>query len=65
MNKQEKQLRVLSKWLKEADANVDAYGTDGAMETAIKYSVQECMQKIGDYIEEILDMDNEQINKEL
>tara|TARA_Y100001972_G_C7569225_1_gene285727 strand:+ start:412 stop:603 length:192 start_codon:yes stop_codon:yes gene_type:complete len=63
MFKQEKQLRVLAKWLKESDNGIDAY-TDGAMERAVKSSVQECMHKIGDYLEEILDMDDEQLIKE-
>ena len=63
MFKQEKQLRVLAKWLKQSDDGIDAY-TDGAMERAVKSGVQECMHKIGDYLEEILDMDDEQLIKE-
>ena len=62
MFKQEKQLRVLSKWLKESE---DIYmGNDGIMEQQIKSAVKECMFKIGDYLEEILDMDDEQLTKE-
>ena len=64
MFKQEKQLRVLAKWLKESDDGIDAY-TDGDMERAVKYGVQECMHKIGDYLEEILDMNDEQLIKEM
>tara|TARA_Y100000004_G_C8816382_1_gene369957 strand:- start:498 stop:689 length:192 start_codon:yes stop_codon:yes gene_type:complete len=63
MFKQEKQLRVLAKWLKDAEDGIDLE-RDGAMERAIKYSVQECMYKIGEYLEEILDMDDEQLIKE-
>ena len=62
MFKQEKQLRVLSKWLKDADNGINE--RDGSMERAIKYEIQECMYKIGDYLEEILDMDDEQLSKE-
>jgi hypothetical protein len=62
MFKQEKQLRVLSKWLKKSE---DIYmGHDGIMEQQIKSAVKECMFKIGDYLEEILDMDDEQLSKE-
>ena len=63
MFKQEKQLRVLAKWLKEVDSGIDAY-RDGAMERAVKFGVQESMQKIGEYLEEILDIDDEQLIKE-
>ncbi len=63
MFKQEKQLRVLAKWLKDAEDGIDIE-RDGAMEREVKYGVQECMQKIGDYLEEILNMDDEQLIKE-
>ena len=63
MFKQEKQLRVLAKWLKESNDNIDSY-SDGAMEQAVKYGVQDCMHRIGDYLEEILDMNDEQLTKE-
>tara|TARA_R110001599_G_scaffold187712_1_gene382169 strand:+ start:277 stop:468 length:192 start_codon:yes stop_codon:yes gene_type:complete len=63
MFKQEKQLRVLAQWLKDVEDGIDLE-RDGAMEKAIKYEVQECMQKIGDYISEILDMTDEQLSKE-
>lgn len=62
MTKQEKQLRVFARWLMDADDGVTEY--DGSMETAIKKAVQESMYKIGDYLEEILDMDDEQLKKE-
>ena len=60
--RQEKQLRVLSQWLLSTDDGIDAY-TDGAMERAIKYAKQDCMRQIGDYLEEILNMDDEQLNR--
>ncbi len=61
--RQEKQLRVLAQWLKDTEDGVD-FERDGSMERAIKYAVQECLYKIGDYLEEILDMDDEQLTKE-
>jgi len=61
-DRQEKQLRVLSQWLLSADDGIDAY-TDGAMERAIKHATSDCMRKIGDYLEEILNMDDEQLNR--
>ena len=62
MFKQEKQLRVLAKWLKESD---DIYMMrDGMMEQQINSALKECMFKIGDYLEEILNMDDEQLTKE-
>ena len=61
--KTEKQLRVLAQWLKEEEDNI-CFERDGSMEIAIKYAVQESLVKIGDYIEEILDMDDEQLNIE-
>ena len=62
MFKQEKQLRVLAKWLKESD---DIYMMrDGMMEQQINSALKECMFKIGDYLEEILNMDDEQLIKE-
>tara|TARA_R110002074_G_scaffold165947_3_gene326182 strand:- start:587 stop:778 length:192 start_codon:yes stop_codon:yes gene_type:complete len=63
MKKQEKQLRVLAKWLSHTDDGIDAY-RDGKMEMAIKHATSDCMRKIGDYLEEILDMDDEQLNRE-
>ena len=60
--RQEKQLRVLSQWLLSTDDGIDAY-TDGAMERAIKHATSDCMRKIGDYIAEILDYDDEQLNR--
>ena len=58
----ENKLRVLSKWLKEYH---DEAFVDGLVELEIQHAVNECMHKIGDYTEEILDMNEEQINNEL
>ena len=58
----ENKLRVLSKWLKEQDGHLYV---DGVVEKEIQHALNECMYKIGDYIEEILDMSEDQISKEL
>ena len=57
------QLEVLAKWLKDYTEGYDE--RDGALEQAIKNSRKETMFKIGDYLEEILSMDDEQIENEL
>ena len=56
-------LEILAKWLKEYTYSID--DRDGALETAMKRAKEETMQQIGDYLEEILAMDSEQINNEL
>ena len=64
----EDKLKVLAVWLKETALNnpfnKDVY-TDGTLESVIKSAQEEVMYKIGDYLEEILEMDNEQIKDEL
>ena len=57
------QLEILAKWLKEYTYRID--DRDGALETAMKRAKEETMQQIGDYLEEILAMDHEQIDNEL
>jgi len=53
------QLKVLAKWLKDYSEGYDE--RDGALEQAIKNSRVETMFKLGDYLEEILAMDDEQL----
>lgn len=60
----ENKLRLFAKMLQEADVYVDSY-TQGQLETAIKYAQQETMQRIGDYLEEILDTSNEEVEAQL
>ena len=60
----ENKLRLFAKMLKEADVYVDSY-TQGQLETAIKYAQQETMQRIGDYLEEILDTSDDIIKTQL
>ncbi len=59
----EDRLKILTQWLKEYTYSID--DRDGALETAMKRAKEETMQEIGDYIEEILAMDSEQIDNEL
>ena len=56
----EEQLRLLAKRLQEEGADVSVYD-DGAMERAVKYGIQDCMQRIGEHLEEVLNMDDEQL----
>ena len=57
-------LRILANWLKDAESGIDSYH-DGQLEAAFKRAKQETKQEIGDYLEEILDMDDEQIQFEV
>ena len=63
MTRMEDRLKILAQWLKEYTYSID--DRDGALETAMKRAKEETMHEIGDYLEEILAMDNEQINNEL
>jgi len=57
-------LKIFAKWLKEYSESYDVY-TEGKLETALRQSHEGDIQKIGDYLEEILAMDDEQIKNEL
>lgn len=59
----EDRLKILAQWLKEYTYSID--DRDGALETAIKRAKEETMHEIGDYLEEILEMNDEQIDNEL
>ena len=57
-------LKVFAQWLREYSELHDPY-TEGLLEAALRKSNEEAVQKIGDYLEEILAMDDEQIKNEL
>ena len=57
-------LRIFASWLKDAESGIDSYH-DGQLEAADKRAKQETKQEIGDYLEEILNMDDEQIQFEV
>jgi hypothetical protein len=56
-------LQVFAKWLKDADTSTFCFDSErsGDMERAIVNAQVEVMHKIGDYLEEILLMDDEQL----
>ena len=60
----EKRLRMFADYLKESTEVMDSY-SDGQMESAIKYAKQEVKNEIGDMLEEILDISEEEILTEI
>ena len=60
----EKRLRMFADYLKESTEIMDSY-SDGQMESAIKYAKQEVKNEIGDMLEEILDISEEEILTEI
>ena len=59
------QLKILAKWLKHYnERNFDCY-TEGVLEAQLRQNHDKTIQKIGDYLQEILAMDDEQIKDEL
>ena len=58
-------LKVLAKWLKDySDGYFDPY-TEGILEAQLRQNREATIQQIGDYLEEILAMDDDQIKNEL
>jgi hypothetical protein len=55
-------LRLLADWLKDSDSNIDPY-YDGSLETAIKHAKMETRVEIGELLQEILDMKDEDVIK--
>ena len=64
MNRLEKQLRLLSEYLKSESVYQDPYA-GGVVERAVNYAKEETIQQIGQYLEEILDKTDEQLDDEL
>lgn len=60
-------LEILSKWLQKVTTDDFYYDIhrDGKLEYAIAQSQVEICNKIGGYLEEILEMDSDQIKDEL
>ena len=56
-------LKILAAWLKDYSTYNDVY-TEGKLEAALRINKDETIQKIGDYLEEILAMNDEQIKNE-
>ena len=62
MNKNKDRLKILADWLKDKDF----YSIrDGVIEDMIKSAKQDVCETIADYIDEIMEMDDEQIKNEL
>jgi hypothetical protein len=53
-------LRLLADWLESSTSSVDSYH-DGVLESALKYAKAETKQEIGNLLQEILDMSNEDV----
>ena len=63
MRKREKQLMVFAKWLQ--DHTYNRRYEHGKLESEIGYAIEESTNKIGEYLQEILEMDDEQLDKEI
>jgi hypothetical protein len=57
-------LEILASWMKDFNVSIDPY-TDGIVESAIKRQKEETIRCIGDLLEDILSMDDEQMKNEL
>ena len=60
----DQKLKILANWLQDSDTGIDSY-VDGTLEQAVKVAKQEVKQEIGDYLEEILNGNDEFIRYQL
>jgi len=60
----DQKLKILANWLQDSNTGIDSYA-DGTLEQAIKVAKQEVKQEIGDYLEEILNGNDEFIRYQL
>ncbi len=60
----DQKLKILANWLQDSDTGIDSY-TDGTLEQAIKIAKSEVKKEIGDYLEEILNGNDEFIRYQL
>ena len=58
-------LKVLAAWLKDYGSTCFDPYTEGVLEAQLRQNRDATIQTIGDYLEEILTMDDEQIKNEL
>ena len=63
----EDKIKLLAKWLNNVDTSTFCYDSymSGKLEQAMAYSQAEICNKIGDYLEEILKMDEKQLQDNL
>ena len=59
----ERKLRLFAEYLKSEQVYQDPY-VGGVVERAVNYAKEETIQRIGEYLEEVLDMTDEQLDKE-
>jgi hypothetical protein len=57
-------LRLLTNWLESSRADIDPY-YDGQLESAIKNAKAETKKEIGSLLQEILDMSDEDVIKQV
>ena len=57
-------LRLLANWLESSRADIDPY-YDGQLESAIKNAKAETKQEIGSLLQEILDISDEDVIKQV
>ena len=57
------QLQLFAKWTKETSLNID-FNSYAQIENIIDSKIKSNIQNIGDELDEILQMDNEQLNNE-
>lgn len=57
-------LRLLADWLKDSNSNIDPY-YDGSLETAVKQAKMDTKVEIGELLQEILDMKDEDVIKDV
>ena len=60
----DQKLKILADWLQNSNTGIDSY-TDGTLEQAIKVAKSEVKKEIGDYLEEILNGNDEFIRYQL
>ena len=63
-NATRRKLIVLSQWLKDYDERCYD-GREGVLEGKVRIGVNTALNKIGDYLDEIMFMSNEQVDTEL
>ena len=61
-NNLERRLRIFAEYLKSTQVYNSEYG--GVVERAVEYAKEDTMQQIGQMLEEVLNMTEEQLDKE-
>tara|TARA_R100001244_G_scaffold28849_1_gene28200 strand:+ start:144 stop:335 length:192 start_codon:yes stop_codon:yes gene_type:complete len=59
------ELKVLALWLKDYSEQIYDPSSEGVLETQLRQNKEATIQEIGNYLEEILSMNDEQIKDEL